>query len=79
MSEVNVDGIRYFIAPAGGWDTLKATASAIRAQLGNVHAITTLLRPNQPDGFDCLGRVWPDKKHPTTFEFCENGAKAVSK
>ena len=79
MSEVNVDDLRDFTAPASGWGASKAIASAIRAQLGNVHAVTPLLRPNQPDGFDCLGCVWPDKKHPSTFEFCENGAKAVSK
>ncbi|WP_019410664.1 hypothetical protein [Pseudomonas psychrophila] len=79
MPEVNVDGIRDFIAPVGGWGALKAIASAIRAQLGNVHAVTTLLRSNQLDGFDCPGCVWPDNKHPLTFEFCENGAKAVTK
>ena len=33
---------------------------------------------NQPDGFDCPGCAWPDPKHTSSFEFCENGAKAVS-
>ena len=38
-----------------------------------------LLRNNQPDGFDCPGCAWPDPpKHTSAFEFCENGAKAVS-
>jgi len=32
----------------------------------------------QPDGFDCPGCAWPDPKHTSSFEFCENGAKAVS-
>ncbi|MCB8829083.1 CbbBc protein, partial [Escherichia coli] len=38
----------------------------------------TLLKANQPDGFDCPGCAWPDPKHTSSFEFCENGAKAVT-
>jgi molybdopterin-dependent oxidoreductase alpha subunit len=37
-----------------------------------------LLQMNQPDGFDCPGCAWPDPKHTSSFEFCENGAKAVT-
>ena len=37
-----------------------------------------LMRTNQPDGFDCPGCAWPDKAHRSTFQFCENGAKAVT-
>ena len=37
----------------------------------------TLLKQNQPDGFDCPGCAWPDREHASTFEFCENGVKAV--
>jgi hypothetical protein len=33
---------------------------------------------NQPDGFDCPGCAWPDPKHTSSFEFCENGGKAVA-
>lgn len=33
---------------------------------------------NQPQGFDCPGCAWPDPEHTSSFEFCENGAKAVS-
>ena len=33
---------------------------------------------NQKDGFDCPGCAWPDPNHRTSFEFCENGAKAVA-
>lgn len=38
----------------------------------------TLLKSNQPDGFDCPGCAWLDPKHTSSFEFCENGAKAVT-
>jgi molybdopterin-dependent oxidoreductase alpha subunit len=37
-----------------------------------------LLRTNKPSGFDCPGCAWPDKEHTSTFQFCENGAKAVT-
>ena len=38
----------------------------------------TLLALNQKDGFDCMSCAWPDPDHRKTFEFCENGAKAVT-
>lgn len=33
---------------------------------------------NKPDGFDCPSCAWPDPKKPHTFEYCENGAKALA-
>ncbi|KFF60742.1 hypothetical protein JF66_02480 [Cryobacterium sp. MLB-32] len=38
----------------------------------------TLLSMNQKDGFDCMSCAWPDPDHRKAFEFCENGAKAVT-
>jgi len=73
-----VPGIRPYDAPAGGWGALRATAQAVRTQMESVEAPITLLRTNQPDGFDCPGCAWPDKEHKSTFQFCENGAKAVT-
>jgi molybdopterin-dependent oxidoreductase alpha subunit len=74
----DVPGVRPYEGPAGGWGALKATAQAIRQQMESVEAPITLLRTNQPDGFDCPGCAWPDKEHRSTFQFCENGAKAVT-
>ncbi|MBB5508086.1 FdhF/YdeP family oxidoreductase [Paraburkholderia atlantica] len=74
----NVPGIRPYDEPAGGWGALKATAQAIRRQMDNISAPITLMRVNQPAGFDCPGCAWPDKEHRSTFQFCENGAKAVT-
>lgn len=39
---------------------------------------TTVLSINQKDCFDYPSCAWPDPKHRKTFEFCENGAKAVT-
>ncbi|GAB0112503.1 FdhF/YdeP family oxidoreductase [Acidisoma sp. C75] len=71
-------GIEPYTAPAGGWGALRAVARALREQMDTVSGGKLLLSNNQPGGFDCPGCAWPDPKHTSTFEFCENGAKAVS-
>ncbi|KAG0162400.1 hypothetical protein DFQ30_002106, partial [Apophysomyces sp. BC1015] len=48
-----VPGVRPYDSPAGGWGALRATAQAIRQQMESIEAPITLLRTNQPDGFDC--------------------------
>ncbi len=73
-----VPGIRPYNSPAGGWGALKATAKAVREQMDVTEAPGLLLRTNKPTGFDCPGCAWPDKEHTSTFQFCENGAKAVT-
>jgi hypothetical protein len=47
-------------------------------QMGVRRTALTLLRVNQPTGFDCPGCAWPDPGHTHVAEFCENGAKAVA-
>jgi anaerobic selenocysteine-containing dehydrogenase len=71
----DVPGIRLYAHPAGGWDAIRATARAIRAQMEAPEAIEPLLRTNKPDVFDCPGCAWPRS---STFQFCENGDKAVT-
>jgi hypothetical protein len=78
MKRRSVPGVHPYDGPAGGWGALKATAIAVRTQMDALEAPATLLRTNQPDGFDCPGCAWPDKEHKSTFQFCENGAKAVT-
>jgi hypothetical protein len=70
--------VRLYTHPAGGWDALKATGEALAIQQTLTKGGATLLHMNQPDGFDCPGCAWPDPKHTSSFEFCENGAKAVA-
>jgi molybdopterin-dependent oxidoreductase alpha subunit len=41
--------------------------------------LRVFLEVNQQEGFDCPGCAWPDPAgHRATFEFCENGARAVA-
>lgn len=78
MGEHDVPGVHRYNAPAGGWGALWATARAVAEQMHVAEAPELLLRTNKPDGFDCPGCAWPDKEHTSTFQFCENGAKAVT-
>jgi molybdopterin-dependent oxidoreductase alpha subunit len=70
--------IKPYAGPAGGWPALKSVASHLMQQDIPLLGAKTLLSANQPDGFDCPGCAWPDSEHASTFEFCENGAKAVA-
>ena len=63
---------------AGGWGALKSVAKHLIRQRIAAKGARTLLSANQPDGFDCPGCAWPDRDHTSTFEFCENGVKAVA-
>jgi molybdopterin-dependent oxidoreductase alpha subunit len=78
MSEDDVVGVGEYEGAAAGWGALKAVADAVRGQMAIVKETRGLLSMNQPHGFDCPGCAWPDPKHTSSFEFCENGAKAVS-
>lgn len=71
-------GIAPYGGSAGGWGALKAVADALRGQMSVKQDVIALFKVNQPQGFDCPGCAWPDPRHASSFEFCENGAKAVS-
>ncbi|MFZ6844802.1 FdhF/YdeP family oxidoreductase [Undibacterium sp. RuTC16W] len=75
---MNKKVVQVYNRPAGGWGALKSVAQQIIEQGIPGKGAKTLLSANQPDGFDCPGCAWPDADHTSTFEFCENGAKAVA-
>ena len=62
---------------AGGWGALKSSMQFL-AREGFVKGSKSLLKMNQPDGFDCPGCAWPDPKNASMTEFCENGVKALT-
>lgn len=70
--------IEFYEGPAGGWGALKSVKDALLRHKIPVKGARTLLSANQPDGFDCPGCAWPDRNHASSFEFCENGVKAVA-
>jgi molybdopterin-dependent oxidoreductase alpha subunit len=73
-----ISKIEPYRGAAGGWGALNSVAKHLKHQGVAVKGSITLLQVNQPDGFDCPGCAWPDKAHTSTFEYCENGAKAVA-
>ncbi|MEO6246484.1 MAG: FdhF/YdeP family oxidoreductase [Opitutaceae bacterium] len=65
-------------AAAAGLKAVGVTARLVGA-MGVGRGVKALLAVNQEDGFDCQSCAWPSPdgaRH--TFEFCENGAKAVA-
>ena len=63
---------------AGGLPAIVATVKTLSAETGLIRGVRTMLKVNQFSGIDCPGCAWPDPKHTSAFEFCENGAKAVT-
>lgn len=63
---------------AGGWGALKSCGKQLLQSGSPLTGARTMLKANQPDGFDCPGCAWGDPEHGSSFEFCENGVKAVS-
>jgi len=63
---------------AGGWGAVKYVAINLIKEKVSGGNYRTLFKQNQPEGFDCPGCAWPDREHASTFEFCENGVKAVA-
>jgi anaerobic selenocysteine-containing dehydrogenase len=78
MTKKKIEGVEDYQGAAAGWGALKAVADALRGQMAVANETHGLLTMNQPHGFDCPGCAWPDPEHTSSFEFCENGAKAVS-
>ncbi|MBX4949656.1 FdhF/YdeP family oxidoreductase [Rhizobium binae] len=65
-------------AAAGGWGALKSCGRQLLQSGMPISGARTMLKANQPDGFDCPGCAWGDPEHGSSFEFCENGVKAVA-
>lgn len=69
---------RPYSGAAGGIDALLSSFQALKEQGIVALGTRTMLKANQPEGFDCPGCAWPDRNPHSTFEFCENGVKAVA-
>ena len=64
---------------AGGVEAVVTSLKHVFGQAGVIEGTKALLNLNHFDGYDCPGCAWPDPDHDrSTFEFCENGAKAVA-
>src|SRR3972149_2008102 len=78
MGKHEVPGVGAYGGPAGGGGGLQAGGRGVGGPVALNRETRALRRVNQPQGFDCPGCAWPDPRHASSFEFCENGAKAVA-
>ncbi len=62
---------------AGVPGVIHAMVPALK-DMGVGRAMKGLLAMNQSDGFDCMSCAWEDPPERKAFEFCENGAKALT-
>ena len=70
--------IKPYTKAAGGWDSLISSVQHLLRAGNPGRGAKTLLKLNQEEGFDCPGCAWGDPEHTSSFEFCENGVKAVA-
>lgn len=64
---------------AAGVPAVISAYKNVSAKIGPIKGTKLLSDLNQIAGFDCPGCAWPDPlNRRATFEFCENGAKAVA-
>lgn len=63
--------------PAGGWGSLKGIARIFGESWSSPASLATLGQLNKPKGVMCVSCAWPKPANYSTFEFCENGAKAT--
>ena len=64
---------------AAGVPAVISALKNVSVKVGPVKGARLLSQLNQIEGFDCPGCAWPDPLlKRSTFEFCENGAKAVA-
>jgi hypothetical protein len=65
MKDQRPEGIEQYDRPAGGWDALKAASKTLAHQQVVAHGTITLLKANQPEGFDLPRCAWdtPNKSY----------------
>lgn len=64
---------------AAGIPAVLSAYKNVTSKAGPIQGTRLLFDLNQIEGFDCPGCAWPDPlEKRATFEFCENGAKAVA-
>ena len=63
---------------AAGARSVRSVMKHAKEEMGLFRGLRVLSKVNQQDGFDCPGCAWPDPDKRSSFEYCENGAKAVA-
>jgi len=64
--------------PAGGRGAIKASLKAFARQGIPIKLVGSFAKANKVHGFDCPGCAFPDKRHGTMVDSCEQGQKAIA-
>lgn len=82
IDDINVDATEMVVGEPKTWAAgvpgITHSMGPAFQEMGVGRSVKLLTNMNQKDGFDCMSCAWPDPDHRKTFEFCENGAKAVT-
>lgn len=73
-----VPKVETFSGPVGGWGSAKSLTEILLREHIPLKGAAVLLHQNKPGGFACVSCSYAKPRHPKTFEFCENGAKATA-
>ena len=63
---------------AGGFGAIVSSMKHLSREMGVWSGTKAVLNANQDGGCDCPGCAWPEPPKRSSFEFCENGAKAIA-
>lgn len=66
------------VKPVAGFEALVSAMKHLLHEKATITGGKALLSLNKPGGIDCPGCAWPDPKHVSVAEFCENGVKAIA-
>ncbi|UMY18124.1 FdhF/YdeP family oxidoreductase [Methylobacterium organophilum] len=75
MSDVKIEA---YEDPAGGWGSARSLFDILTREQIPASGAAMLMKQNKPDGFMCVSCAWAKPAKPSTFEYCENGAKATA-
>ena len=70
--------IEAYTDPAGGWGSARSLVDILTREEIPVSGAAMLMKQNKPDGYMCVSCAWSKPAKPSTFEYCENGAKATA-
>ncbi|MGX5775858.1 FdhF/YdeP family oxidoreductase [Methylorubrum zatmanii] len=70
--------IEAYTDPAGGWGSARSLVDILTREEIPASGAAMLMKQNKPDGFMCVSCAWSKPAKPSTFEYCENGAKATA-
>ena len=67
-----------YTSPAGGWGSVQSLGRSLARERVPLAGTRVLLQQNKPQGFACVSCAWAKPADYSSFEFCEEGAKATT-